>query len=312
MTMKIDAFAHVLLPDFYKEMSILDKDLAQKMPFIQNDVLLDMKKRYDTMPDQTKQIISYVNTNPEDYLEKEAAAHLVAKANEELVETVRAYGNIFVGGVAMLAMNNIEEAVRTIEGFVTAHTEILGVQLFTRHLGKSVADDDFRPVFEAAAKADVPIWLHPVFDQRKPDNNIVFSWEYELTQAMLEIVQAGYFKAFPNLKILVHHGGAMVPYFAGRIAHILPKEQVLDFKKFYVDTALLGNAKALELCVDYYGVDHVLFGTDAPLGIMPAGATEVIAEAVNALPLSNEEKAMIFSGNAQKLFGLGDSYGRGF
>lgn len=306
MTLKIDAFAHVLLPDFYEKMLTLDKALAQKMPFIQNPVLTDMNKRRATMPAKTKQIISYVNTNPEDYMAGEMAALLVTEANGELLAAVQANSDIFTGGVAMVAMNHTPEAVRVVEAFVPAHPEILGIQLFTRHLGKSVADEEFKSVFEAAAKYDVPIWLHPVFDARKPDNNIIFSWEYELTQAMLEIVQAGYFQAFPNLKILVHHAGAMVPYFAGRIERILPEDQAADFKKFYVDTALLGNPKALELCVDYYGVDHVLFGTDAPLGILPAGATEVIAQAIETLALGDEEKRQIFTGNAQKLYGLED------
>ncbi|WP_161980732.1 amidohydrolase family protein [Streptococcus sp. S784/96/1] len=305
MTLKIDAFAHVLLPEFFGKMLALDKNLVSKMPFIQNPVLTDMTKRRETMPANTKQIISYVNANPEDYLDSAGAAQLVELANEELLVTVKANTDIFAGGVAMVAMNNIPEAVRVIESFGTSHPEILGIQLFTRHLGKSLADESFKPVFAAASKADVPIWLHPVFDARKPDNNIIFSWEYELTQAMLDIVQAGYFQEFPNLNILVHHGGAMVPYFAGRIEHILPEEQASDFKKFYVDTALLGNSKALELCVDYYGVDHVLFGTDAPLGILPAGATEVISHAIEALPLTDNDKEKILRENANRLFGLG-------
>ena len=304
MTLKIDAFAHVLLPEFFGKMLALDKNLVSKMPFIQNPILTDMAKRRETMPAETKQIISYVNANPEDYLDSAEAAQLVELANEELLATVKANTDIFAGGVAMVAMNNIPEAVRVIESFVTSHPEILGIQLFTRHLGKSLADERFKPVFAAASKADVPIWLHPVFDARKPDNNIIFSWEYELTQAMLDIVQARYFQEFPNLNILVHHGGAMVPYFAGRIEHILPEEQAADFKKFYVDTALLGNSKALELCVDYYGVDHVLFGTDAPLGILPAGATEVISHAIEVLPLTDNDKEKIFRGNANRLFGL--------
>ncbi|EFQ57531.1 hypothetical protein HMPREF9176_1427 [Streptococcus downei F0415] len=33
-----------------------------------------------------------------------------------------------------------------------------------------------------------------------------------------------------------------------------------------MDTALLGNTKALELCLDYFGLDKVLFGTDGPSG----------------------------------------------
>ena len=69
---------------------------------------------------------------------------------------------------------------------------------------------------------------------------------------------------------------AMIPYFAERINHILGRELAEDFKKFYVATALLGNPKAIELAIYYFGIEHVLFGTDVPLGINPAGATEEI------------------------------------
>lgn len=304
--MKIDVFAHVLLPDFYEKMLRLDPNLLVKMPFLKNPVLTDMAQRRATMPAGTQQIISYVNVNPEDYLPAKSAALLVQKANEELLATVRNYPELFAGGVAMVAMNNVPEAVRTITELVPAHPELLGIQLFSRHLGKSWADPDFRPVFEAAAQHQVPIWLHPVFDSCKPDNNIIFSWEYEQTQAMLDLVQAGYFQDFPNLKVIVHHAGAMAPYFSGRIDHILPTAQAQDFRRFYVDTALLGNSKALELCVDFFGVDRVLFGTDAPLGLAPAGATELIATAIEAMPLSASDKQKIFSGNATTLFNLGD------
>ncbi|CYV06196.1 aminocarboxymuconate-semialdehyde decarboxylase [Streptococcus suis] len=43
--MKIDVFAHVLLPQFYQKMLALDPALPQKMPFLQNPVLMDMEKR---------------------------------------------------------------------------------------------------------------------------------------------------------------------------------------------------------------------------------------------------------------------------
>lgn len=300
---KIDVFAHVLMPDFYEKMLMLDKELPTKMPFILNPVLTDMAKRRETMPADTRQIISYVNTNPEDYLPGKMAALLVRKANEELLAVVQENRDLFAGAVAMLAFNNIPESIRMIDDFVLPNKEVLGVQVFSRHLGKSLADPEFRPIFEYLALHDIPIWLHPVFDSRKPDNNIIFSWEYEQTQAMLDLVQAGYFQDFPNLKIIVHHAGAMAPYFAGRIDRILPENQAADFRKFYVDTALLGNSKALELCLDFFGLDRVLFGTDAPLGILPAGATEEISQAIDALPLTQDQKNQIFYGNAQNLFG---------
>lgn len=299
--MKIDVFAHVLLPQFYQKMLALDPALPQKMPFLQNPILQDMEKRQALQDPAVKQIISFVNVNPEDYLEAEPALALVKEANQELLETVQAYPDQFFGGVAMLALNNIEGSLEILEDFVVKYSEIVGVQLFSRHLGLSIADQGFRSIFEKCAELDIPIWLYPVFDNRKPDNNIVFSWEYEQSQAMLQLVEAGIFQDYPNLKIIVHHAGALAPFFSGRIQYILPEIQVEDFRKFYVDTAILGNPKALELTLDYFGLDRVLFGTDAPLGIAPAGATQVILEAIDTLLLSQEEKQAIYSGNIKQL-----------
>lgn len=299
--MKIDVFAHVLLPRFYQKMLALDPALPQKMPFLQNAILRDMEKRQYLQEPSVKQIISFVNVNPEDYLEAEPALALVQEANQELLEAVRTYPDQFFGGVAMLALNNNEGSLEIIEDFVLKHSEIVGVQLFSRHLGFSIADQGFRPIFEKCAELDIPIWLHPVFDNRKPDNNIVFSWEYEQSQAMLQLVEAGIFQDYPNLKIIVHHAGALAPFFSGRIQYILPEKQVESFRKFYVDTAILGNPKALELTIDYFGLDRVLFGTDAPLGIAPAGATQVISEAIDSLPLSQEDKQAIYSENIKLL-----------
>ena len=62
---KIDVFAHVLLPEFYKRMLMLDSELPQKMPFIQNPVLSDMELRRKLMPEGVKQVISFVNANPD-------------------------------------------------------------------------------------------------------------------------------------------------------------------------------------------------------------------------------------------------------
>ncbi|MGT2716168.1 amidohydrolase family protein [Streptococcus respiraculi] len=299
--MKIDVFAHVLLPRFYQKMLRLDPHLSDKMPFLQNPVLTDMKSRAQYQHKDTQQIISYVNVNPEDYVEADEALKLVQEANQELLETLQAHSEQFAGGVAMLALNHMDGSLEILEKFVTQNQNIVGVQLFSRHLGQSVAAPEFAPIFETCARLEIPIWLHPVFDARKPDNNIVFSWEYEQTQAMLEIVEAGYFRKYPNLKIIVHHAGAMVPYFAERIRHILPEEMVQDFKKFYVDTALLGNPKALELAVDYFGIEKVLFGTDAPLGILPAGPTKEIIAAIEAMALSTKEKQAIFADNWYRL-----------
>ena len=298
---KIDVFAHVLLPNFYQKMLSIDPELPKKIPFINNEVLQNMEERKKYWVDGVKQIISYVNVNPEDYVDSNKSYELCKEANEELLDTLKKHPDMFYGGVAMIPMNNIDGAIDIMEQQVKPNKELFGIQLFTRALGKSIADEEYEKIFETASKLGLIIWLHPVFDNSKPDNNIVFSWEYELSQAMMQIVEKGLFKKYPNLKIIVHHAGAMIPFFAGRIKYILGEEKEADFKKFYVDTALLGNTKALELAREYFGNDHIVFGTDAPLGIMPAGATKEIDDAINNMNITDADKEEIYSKNIERL-----------
>ncbi|MDO4537823.1 MAG: amidohydrolase family protein [Coriobacteriales bacterium] len=294
---RIDVFAHVLLPGFYKKMLAIEPSIPERYAFFNNAVLQSVDEQRKYWDGETKQVISYVNCLPEDYCDTQTSARLCWEANEELLATTLANPDLYEACVAMVPMNNMDEAVRIVREQVLTNPQMVGVQVFTRALGKSIAEPEFQPLFVALAEAGLGAWLHPVFDLRKPDNNLVFSWEYELTQAQLQLVQAGIFKAAPGLKMLVHHAGGMVPFFAGRVDRILPPDQSADFHRFYVDTAILGNTAALELALDYYGADHVLFGTDAPLGIMPAGATAEIRAAIDAMRVSDAQREAIYATN---------------
>lgn len=298
LTMKIDSFAHILPPNYYQKMLAIAPDIPAKFPFIKIKSLVDLNARLAQWPDEnTRQVISLANISPEDFTDPNTSARLCQEANNELAAIVQKHPDRFAAGVAVLPMNNIDAAIAIISS-VKENPFLAGAQIFTRHFGQSIAAEQFRPVLAQAAKMGVPLWLHPVFDTRKPDNNLVFSWEYELSQAMLQLVQADIFADYPNLKILVHHAGAMVPFFQGRIEHILDAEHAAAFKKFYVDTAILGNTPALQLTIDYFGVDHVLFGTDAPFAVMPAGADKIVTEAIDNLQISDAGKQKIFAGNA--------------
>lgn len=296
---KIDTFAHVLLPKYYSKMLSIDSTIPSTYAFTNIESLKDMNIRRKLWNKKTKQIISYANINAEDYCEPDLSAKYVREANKELIECIKKNNDMFSFGIGMLPFNNIEESLKILEE-IKASKELIGVQVFTRHLGKSIADPLFRPILKKCEELNLLVLLHPVFDLRKPDNNIVFSWEYELSLGMMQLVQTNIFEECPNIKIIVHHAGAMVPYFAGRIENIL-KDRKDDFKKFYVDTALLGNTKALELTIDYFKIDHVLYGTDAPFGIMPNGATKEIEDAIDALPISEEDKEKIYYQNIYKL-----------
>lgn len=293
---KFDVFAHVLPENLFDQLKKVDDNLITKNPYLKNNGLTNIKERTADLNPDVRQIISNVNLNPEDYLDAEKSSELCRSANDELVNLVHDNKD-FYAAVAMIPMNSISNAIEIIKDQISTKKDLVGIQLFTRALNKPLTSKEFEPIFEILNQLNIPIWLHPVFDETRHDNNITFSWEYELTQTMYDLVKKGYFQKYPNLKIIVHHAGAMIPFFSQRIKYTMSDIEYNDFKKFYVDTALLGNTKALELAVEFFGIEHVLFGTDAPFGIAPYGATNEIISAIDNMNISDKQKDLIYSNN---------------
>src|SRR5215813_4092004 len=71
------------------------------------------------------------------------------------------------------------------------------------------------------------------------------------------------------------------------------------FRGFYADTAMFGAAHAVRCAVEFFGADHVLFGTDMPLG-GPTVVADTIAD-IEALGLPEADAAAIFAGNARRV-----------
>ena len=106
----------------------------------------------------------------------------------------------------------------------------------------------------------------------------------KLRSPWARILFAGYFDRFPELKIISHHLGAMIPYFSGRtgagldqlgarteeedlamVGRKLKKRPQEYFKMFYADTATFGSLPALRCGLEFFGADQVLFASDSPV-----------------------------------------------
>jgi len=85
----------------------------------------------------------------------------------------------------------------------------------------------------------------------------------------------------------------------------LSKPPIEYFKMVYVDTALFGAKHALDCVVDFFGVDHVLFGTDMPFD--PEGGPGFIRATVadiEALALDEAVRQRIYEDNARRVLGV--------
>jgi aminocarboxymuconate-semialdehyde decarboxylase len=210
----------------------------------------------------------------------------------------------------------------------------VGVQVFTNVLGKPLTAPETLPLFELMAKLDLPIWLHPARGADTPDYRgekrshyeiwWTFGWPYETSVAMAHMVFAGLFDKYPDLKVITHHMGGMIPYFEGRVGpgwdqlgkrtsdvdytKLLKKlkKRPLDyFRMFYADTALFGAWEATKCGLKFFGAEHVLFASDSPFDPEKGSMyTRTTIEIVDRLDLSPAERHAIYEGNARRLLKL--------
>ncbi len=310
--MKIDVFSHIM-PEKYLAL------YRKKVPAIENEIevytrpVVDLQMRLalmDRYPD-VLQMLTVAKVPLEKYVKPKDAVQLARIANDELAELLVKYPNKFYGAAACLPMNDIDAALEEADRAIT-QLKLQGIQIYTRIKGERLDSPKFKPLFAKMAKYRLPIWLHPETNEALDWDGGLYTWPFETTSAMLRIVKAGLFNEFPDLKFIVHHAGAMVPFFADRLKWYVSASKVFidnepdiheHFRRFYVDTAMYGNTSALQCSYDYYGADHMLFGTDAPLG--PRwGMIEGTIKSIERMAIPEEEKEKIFSTNAIELFKL--------
>lgn len=212
----------------------------------------------------------------------------VAKVlNDELAELVQKHPCYFAGAVASLPMDKPDVAARELERAL-GDLKLGGVQLFSNALGKPLDLPGFRPIFEIMSKHSLPISLHPARAKKQPDYSSesyskyfiwqILGWPYDSSAAVTRIVFSGILDEYTNLKVIVHHTGGMLPFFSGRIEALyrnfwplmegeggaLLKKPVMEyFRSFYADTATFTSA-SIDCAADFFGPDHIVFGTDAP------------------------------------------------
>jgi uncharacterized protein len=197
----------------------------------------------------------------------------------------------------------------------------LGAQLYTNVSGRPLDEQRYEPVFETVTRLGGTLWIHPtrseIWADYPAENRSRYGiwwslgWPYETSVCMARLVYSGYFDRYPDLQVLAHHAGAMVPHFSARLAAPLEdpdREFIMSgltaepldyFRRFYTDSALFGATHAVRCAVEFFGPRHVLFGTDMPLG-GPSVIADTIAD-IMALGLPEDDVADIFAGNARRI-----------
>jgi aminocarboxymuconate-semialdehyde decarboxylase len=333
---KLDIFNHIFPKDFYDRMMEVNPELVDIGKRVRGvPVLYDLDARFRCMDEfgDYAQIICLASPPIELIAGPDVTPDLAKVANDGMAEYVAKYPDRFPGFIASMPMNNPDAALEEIDRAIKA-LKAVGVQFFTNVNGKPLDLPEFKPLFEKMAGYDLPIWIHPARganfadylteDKSKYEIWWTFGWPYDTSAMMARLVFGGYFDAFPNLKIITHHLGGMVPYFEGRVGpgwdqlgartsdedysailKNLKKPHLEYFKMFYADTALFGSFAGTVCGLEFFGVDNVLFASDSPFD--PEKGPGYIRETikiVDALQISDEDRQKIYEGNARRLLGL--------
>jgi predicted TIM-barrel fold metal-dependent hydrolase len=333
---KLDIFNHIFPKKFYErmlEVSPKGRDMQKRVREI--PCIVDLNERFRIMDqfDDYAQVICLPSPPIEVFGPPPLSTELARLANDGLAELVHKYPKRFPAFVASLPMNDpkglLTEARRAINKLGA-----VGVQVFSNVNGRPLTAPETLPIFDLMADLDRPIWLHPARGadtvdykgEKKSHYEIwwTFGWPYETSVAMAHIVFAGLFDKHPNLKIITHHLGAMIPFFEGRVGpgwdqlgtrtsdedygallNKLKKRPLDYFHMFYADTAVFGSMPATLCGLSFYGTDRVLFASDAPFDPEKGSMyTRTTIEIVDRLDISPEERYAIYEGNARRLLRL--------
>jgi predicted TIM-barrel fold metal-dependent hydrolase len=184
---------------------------------------------------------------------------------------------------------------------------------------------EMQPLYKAIIDLDTTLWLHPMrppLPEYADEETSQFGawntigWLYDTTSAMYRIVFAGVFDRYPGIRIVTHHHGALLPAHSWRLnvqwskaeaqyPTSITKPYIDHFKKFHCDTAVFGYApKVLELALEFFGPNHVLFGSDSPFDVDDGQHfTKETLRSIDGMAIPSEMRSDILCGNAKRILG---------
>ncbi len=331
---KIDIYNHVMPPSYLELVNKHGKEpgMVRRMNGLR--ILWDMEARVEMLNawPEVQQVITLAVPSPEMLGDPDESPAYARVANEGMAEICRRWPDKFPAFVASLPMNNPAAALLEMD-YAIEKLGAKGVQILTNVNGRPLDEPEIFQIFERITnKHQMPVWMHPTRPATKPDYANedkskyeiwqVLGWPVETSVAMSRMVFSGLLERLPGLRLITHHCGGMLPYFAGRaetlwaqmgsrgdgseadVLKTLSKPPIEYFKMFYGDTVLGGSSSALRCGLDFFGADKVVFASDCPFD--PEGGPMFIREgirSIEALDLEADDARKIYFGNASKLLG---------
>jgi len=241
-----------------------------------------------------------------------------ARANNDLIRrVVDLYPDHFVGSAQLpqVADESLDGSVAELDRAVT-ELGFVGCNLSPDPSGghwtsPPLTDRYWYPLYEKLVALDVPAMIHVSASCNPCFHATGAHYINADTTAFMQLLQGNLFADFPDLRLIIPHGGGAVPYHWGRyrgLADMLKKPALSEhvMKNVFFDTCVY-HRPGIDLLFDVIDVDNVLFASEmvgAVRGIDPDTGHHFddTKRYVDALNLPDEDRRKVFELNARRVF----------
>jgi len=243
-------------------------------------------------------------TTPGTHVETPATAARFAALVNDAFAAIRDTKRGRFTALATLPLNDPAASVRELDR-ACRQLHFPGAMLFSNVNGAGLNEPQFWPIYELANDLGATLYIHPTHPvgvEAMTDFWLMplVGFLMDTTLAAAKLVFSGIPERFPRIQWALCHLGGAIPYLAERLdrgfeafsecrAHI-PRPPSTYLKQFYFDTVNF-DPKAIQLAIDFAGLDHIVAGSDYPHQI---GSIPKMIETVGP-------NADIYAANARRL-----------
>jgi 4-oxalmesaconate hydratase len=177
--------------------------------------------------------------------------------------------------------------------------------------GVPLTDRAWYPFFEKMVELDVPAMIH-VSGSCNPNFHMTGAHYINAdTTAFMQFLQGDLFADFPDLRLIIPHGGGAVPYHWGRyrgLADMMGKPPLTEhvMRNVYFDTCVY-HQPGIDCLFKVIDIENILFASEmfgAVKGVDPETGHNFddTKRYVDALDLSDADRAKVYEGNARRVY----------
>jgi len=248
----------------------------------------------------------------------EAVSKKWTRINNDMIHRVtQLFPDNFIGvcqlpqSVGVPIRNSIEELERCINELGFVGCNLNPDPSGGNWTGPPLTDRAWYPFFEALVELDVPAMIH-VSGTCNPNFHATGAHYINAdTTAFMQFLQGDLFKDFPDLRLIIPHGGGAVPYHWGRyrgLADMLGKPLLTEhiMQNVYFDTCVY-HQPGIDLLFRVIDIDNILFASEM-FGAVKGVDRETghnfddTKRYIDALDLSEADRNKVFAGNARRVY----------